>query len=344
MQNNNSYDLAYYLSRYFAVHLPGERGFSSNTIASYRDTFKQLLLYFQTEKNISPDKMKIEYLTTTDIRGFMNYLESTGKTVSTRNQRLAAIKGFMRYLQFVEPKFLILSQQILSVQAKKCSEATVSFTGTEGIAAILAQPNTLTRDGYRDMLLMALLYDSGARVSEIAKVRIEDLRLVEPCTISLNGKGRKKRIVPLSLKTAKLISCYLYKERLTLPEHRCRLLFTNRQGTQFTRAGIAYILSKYVKQVQNANPALGLADLSPHCFRHSKAMHLLQAGVPLIYIRDFLGHSQIKTTEIYAKADSEAKRRALERAYPLLEPDLKTMENSWTEDEGLIKWLESLCR
>lgn len=164
-------------------------------------------------------------------------------------------------------------------------------------------------------------------------------------TIIPEVKDYEDRTVPLSDKTAHLIVHFLKKENLQAPEYRCQLLFTNPQGNSLTRAGVSYILKKYSDQVRTANPELLPEVVTPHCVRHSKAMHLLQAGVPLIYIRDFLGHSQIRTTEIYAKADSKAKRSALENAYPELMAGISASlpSHSWKDDIDLIQWLDNLC-
>lgn len=339
----NKRDFSFYLTRYFSVYLPGDRGFSFHTIASYRDTFKQLLNYVKEVRNIPPQKMSLELFTSQLVRQFLDYIEAQGKTISTRNQRLAAIKAFTNYLIYEDPVHLFQYQQILKIRAKKYAEPTVSYFTAEGVAALLGQPDTTTRRGYRDMLLLSLLYDSGARVSEIIQVRIGDIRFTKPYTILLHGKGNKDRSVPLSEKTVQLTINFLRKENLQAPEYRCRILFTNPQGTSLTRAGVAYILKKYSDQLRLINPALLPRAITPHGMRHSKAMHLLQAGVPLIYIRDFLGHSQIRTTEIYARADSEAKRNALANAYPKLMIGIPEYSSSWKEDTDLIKWLENLC-
>ena len=341
----NERNFSFYLTRYFLTYLPGDCGFSSNTIASYRDTFKQLLKYAKEIRNTPPQKMSLEFFTVQLICDFLNNIEAQGKSVSTRSQRLAAIKAFTNYLSYEDPEHLFQYQQILKIRAKKCAEPTVSYFSVEGAAALLRQPDAETRHGYRDMLLLALLYDSGARVSEIIQVRIGDIRLSKPCTILLHGKGSKDRTVPLSDKTVQLIVRFLKKENLQAPEYRCQLLFTNPQGNSLTRAGVSYILKKYSDQVRTANPELLPEVVTPHCVRHSKAMHLLQAGVPLIYIRDFLGHSQIRTTEIYAKADSKAKRSALENAYPELMAGISASlpSHSWKDDIDLIQWLDNLC-
>lgn len=339
----SSRDFSYYLAHYFSVYLPGDRGFSTHTIASYRDTFKQFLVYFKEEMKVPPHKMSLDLLTGQSVRQFLDYLEKQGKSVSTRNQRLAAIKAFANYLIYDDPAHLLQYKQILKIKAKKCIEPTVSYLTIEGITALLRQPDASTKHGYRDMLLLSLLYDSGARVSEIAQLKIGDIRLTSPCTILLHGKGSKDRIVPLSDKSAKLIGNYLHREDLLSTEARCRLLFTNPQGNVLTRSGISYILDKHAQEGRKTHPELVPERLTPHCIRHSKAMHLLQAGVPLIYIRDFLGHSQIKTTEIYAKTDSELKRKALSNTYPQLIVETDEGVHSWKEDSDLIKWLENLC-
>ena len=336
-------NFSYYLTQYFSIYLPGDRGFSTNTIASYRDTFKQLLNYTKEIQNIPPQKMELELFTGQLVRQYLEYLEKQGKSVSTRNQRLAAIKAFSNYLAYEDPEHLFQYQTILKIRAKRSAEPTVSYFSVAGAAALLGQPDTTTRHGYRDMLLLSLLYDSGARVSEIVQVRIGDIRLTEPHTLLLHGKGSKDRIVPLSDKTAQLILNFLRKENLQDPEYCCRMLFTNPQGKPLTRAGVSYVLKKYADQVRIVNPKLLPNPLTPHCVRHSKAMHLLQAGSPLIYIRDCLGHSQIRTTEIYAKADSEAKRSALANAYPKFMTDVAEKSESWKEDDDLIQWLENLC-
>lgn len=227
---------------------------------------------------------------------------------------------------------------------KKQPEATVSYMSVDGVACVLKQPDMHTKSGYRDSLLLALMYDCGARVSEMTDTRIGDIRTDNPATLVLHGKGSKDRIVPLSSKTAELVKSYLIQCNMTAPVFKDKYLFTNRCGEQLTRAGIAYVLKKYVDLAREKEPTLIPDKFSPHCMRHSKAMHILQAGVAIIYIRDFLGHNSIKTTEVYAKADGKSKRAALEAAYAdVLTPEQKTMP-SWNDDESLMKFLSDLCK
>lgn len=340
---HNTKGFAYAVSHFFKFYLPGERGFSENTIASYRDTFKQLLLYFRMEKEIAPEQLELSDFSRDVVIKFLASLESKGKSVSTRNQRLAAIKSFFGYIKFSFPDYLDISQEILGIRMKKQPEPTVSYLTVDGISTLLHKPDATTRSGYRDMLILTLLYDSGARVSELAQIRIGDIRSQNPSTIILHGKGGKDRIVPLSSKTVDLICNYLKCENLDTPEKKDKLLFTNRQGSQLSRIGITYVLKKYVALVRQGQPEAIPDSISAHSIRHSKAMHLLQAGVPLIYIRDFLGHSKVSTTEIYARADSESKRKALEAVYSPTIPIDKSAP-MWNDDPSLMSFLESLCK
>jgi site-specific recombinase XerD len=229
------------------------------------------------------------------------------------------------------------------MRMKKQPEPTICYMSAEGVACLLRQPDSRTRAGYRDMLILTLLYDSGARVSEIIKTRVGDIRVQSPAKIILHGKGSKDRIAPLSEKTVTLIKHYLNSENLGRPEHRDKLLFVNHSGEQLTRAGAAYILHKCVDMARAKEPTLIPAKFSPHCMRHSKAMHLLQAGVALIYIRDFLGHNSITATEAYAKADGKTKRAALDMAYSDMHISDPTLTASWNNDASLMRFLENLC-
>lgn len=334
-------DFSYYITRYFTIHLPQERNFTENTIASYRDVFKGLILFFKTEKGVSPNSIQIDMLTPQVIQEYLNYLSGKGNSISTQNQRLAVLKGFMKYLQLSDPQYLFLTKQVLGITAKKSRTPVISFASPDGISSLLSKPNQMTDKGFRDLLLLTLLYDSAARVSEIIKVKIGEIRTKEPCSILLHGKGNKNRYVPLSSKTGDLLRYYLQCNSLDDEKSRCQLLFTNNRGEQLTRAGVTYILKKYIDMVHMEDPELIPEPFSPHCLRHSKAMHLLKSGVPLIYIRDFLGHSQIATTEVYAKADGAAKRLALEQAYSFTVPNQNTL--SKRKDDDILLWLKKLC-
>ena len=227
-------------------------------------------------------------------------------------------------------------QEILAIPAKKQAQPGVNHLTAGQTRLLLAQPDRSTRRGRRDATLLATLYDTAARVPEFAGLTVRDIRLQPPALAVLTGKGRKTRHVPLGGNTAALLGAYLAEHGLDKPSHDDHPLFVSQHRRKLTRGGIAWIIRKYQAQ---ADPALAGADLSPHVLRHSKAMHLCEAGIPLPYIRDILGHVDLSTTEIYARASTEAKRKALEAAYTdIVTDDLP----EWNQNPGLLNWLASL--
>ena len=331
-------DFAVFLHRFLTSHLAGLRGCSPNTIASYRDTFKLLIAWFSDGRSIPPDKLTLDCIDAAAITGFLNWLEAERhNSIATRNQRLAAVSSFFRWLQSQDPARMAGCQDILAVPAKKKAQPGVNHLTAGQTRRLLAQPDRSTRRGRRDATLLATLYDTAARVSEFADLTVRDIRLQPPALAVLTGKGRKTRHVPLGGNTAALLDAYLAEHGLDKPGHDDHPLFVNQHRSKLSRGGIAWIIRKY--QAQAGDPALAGADLSPHVLRHSKAMHLYEAGVPLPYIRDILGHVDLSTTEIYARASTEAKRKALEAAYTdIVTDDLP----EWNQDPGLLNWLASL--
>lgn len=341
---NKKIFLSYFISNYFRLYLPGERGFSPETIASYRDTFKQFLLFCKDEIGKEPEALTLDDFQRNLVLKYLDNLEISGKSISTRNQRLAAIKSFVNYLKYEAPDYLNSLSTILDIRMKKAKEPVISYLAVDGVALILSQPDMRTKSGLRDVMILTMLYDTAARVSELASIRVGDIRLNVPSTIVLHGKGNKDRIVPVSDNTASLIQRYISCFKLDGIENKDKFLFQNRTGRQFTRAGIAYVLKKYVDAAREKSPEVIPLKFSPHCMRHSKAMHLLQAGVAIIYIRDFLGHSSINTTEVYAKADEKTKRDALEKAYSKTITSQVDNVELWNDDETLMDFLTGLCK
>ncbi|TLS48303.1 integrase [Paenibacillus antri] len=335
-------DFAYQLTTYLSKHLPGRAGTSRNTICSYRDTFSLLLRFCSEEKGLVIEKIRLETLQKNLIDEFLAWLETKrGCSVSTRNQRLAAIHAFFRYVQLEEPSHLFLCQQILAIPMKRSVSKAMNYLSLDAMKAILESPDSTCLTGRRDLVLLSLMYDTGSRVQEIADLIAADVRLENPSTVKITGKGNKSRLVPLMTPTAKLLEQYMVEHDLKLIAHRSYPLFQNRSNGKLTRAGIAYILKKYVDEARSQHPELIPKVVSPHCFRHSKAMHLLQSGVNLVYIRDLLGHVSIKTTEVYARADSQMKRNALENAYQGTTPSEMPI---WQQNQELLKWLKDLGR
>jgi site-specific recombinase XerD len=333
-------DFAANISRYLGIYLPGQSGASINTVRSYRDTFSLFLRYCD-EQGLPPQKLTLERITRQLIENFLFWLEN-GRDCSaaTRNNRLAAIHAFYRYLQIEQPQMLNRCQEILAVPYKKTQKKVMSYLTLDGIKAILNQPDTSTLTGRRDLAMLSLLYDTGARVQELVDLRIEDVRLSSPTVIKLTGKGNKTRLVPIMVPTEKLLRQYLTEHDKDYAAHGGYPLFCNRAGQKLTRAGVTYILGKYLSQAKSIGVDGLPGSLSPHALRHSKAMHLLQSGVNLVYIRDLLGHADVSTTEVYARADEHFKRKALEQAYPSPTPILETP--IWHKDDDLLGWLKNL--
>jgi len=333
-------NFAYHLTTYLSKYLPGNAGISRNTILSYRDTFSLLLRFCSENKAMMIEKITLKTLTKCLIDEFLTWLETQrGCAISTRNQRLAAIHSFFRYLQLEEPGHIFMCQQILCIPMKRTARKAINYLTLDAIKAILEAPDTTYLMGRRDLVLLSMLYDTGARVQEIADLTVADVRLENPSTIKMTGKGNKSRLVPLMTPTARLLEQHLSEHDLKHAEYGTHPVFQNRSRSKLTRAGIAYILNKHVETARMLHPELMPKKISPHIFRHSKAMHLLQAGVNLVYIRDFLGHATIKTTEIYARADSLMKRNALEKAYQITSPSEMPV---WQQNHALLKWLKEL--
>lgn len=335
-------DFAKHLTKYFTEHLILEKGASSNTIRAYSNTFSLLLAFMEDKEHIKADRLSCNHFTREIILRFLDWLQSDRQCGnSTRNQRLAAIHSFFKYLQYEDPKQIQLWQDILYIKVKRHVKKSVNYLSVDGIHFLLEQIPADTKDGRRNLALIALLYDSGARVQEIIDLTPSSLRLNKPYSITILGKGNKKRIVPLMEEQIALLRMYMEENRLNEPAFSQRPLFSNSRGGKLSNSGVTYILNMYAHNARILKPELILEKISPHSLRHSKAMHLLQAGVNLVYIRDILGHVSIQTTEIYARADSKLKREALEAAYINVIPNLSN-EGSWEKDSKLKQWLMNL--
>ena len=332
-----------FLSKFFTDHLAGERAASPRTMASYRDAMKLLLIWFKDAERIPPEKLRLADIDRPRVLRFLDWLETERRcSVSTRNQRLAVIKSFCRYSAVEQPERLEQVTQVLAIRQKNAPAPDLGHLSGDEVKALLAEPGSATPRAARDTALLALAYDSAARVQELCDLDVADIRRTNPMTVAIRGKGSKIRYVPVMGPTAELVADYL--------EHRqphlglgadADPLFCGPNHSRLTRSGIAKLLARHVRAIRARDPswAPGLA-VTPHTLRRSRAMHLIQAGVNLIYIRDLLGHADVSTTEIYARADAETKRKAIENAYEPLTPDVLP---DWTVDSSLISWLESLA-
>jgi integrase/recombinase XerD len=332
-------DLALRLKGFLGEYLPMQRKLSPNTIRGYRDAFVLLLRYCREIRKLRVERLDLHQIDTGLVVDFLEHLEHERKcSPTTRNHRLTAIHSFFRYVQTEEPERVLQCQRILAIPLRRINHAEPTYLCDKDLAVLLRQPRRSTRGGRRDAVLLSVLYDTGARVQELIDLRVQDLRLETPAMVRLTGKGRKTRLVPLMPSTVEALRHYLREEKLDAPETVDTPLFRNRQGAPFSRWGIRYLLAKYSQRARVKHPSLP-SKVTPHTLRHSKAMHLLQAGNPGIIIRDILGHAHSQSTEVYARADLEMKRRALQKAGKA--PTLSD-RRSWQRDPDLLRWLQSL--
>jgi len=330
-------DFSYYLTDFLSKYLPGEKGASKNTIDSYRDTFILFLRFLKEKENIETEYLTLNMVTKDLIVTYLNWTEKERRcSTSTRNVRLAALHSFFQYLQYENPDNLIEWQRILSIPVKKAEKQTINYLTLDGIKLLLEMPDQNTEKGRRNLALLTLMYDTAARVQEIIDLNPSRIRLDKPYTIKLIGKGKKARIVPLMEPTVKILKQYMKEQNLLETSHNSHSLFFNRSKEKLTRAGINYILTKYKIMAREKIETLIPEKISCHSLRHTKAMHLLQSGVNLVYIRDILGHSSVQVTEIYARVDSKQKRDAIEKAYTDVTPK---EEPIWQKNDTLLNWL-----
>jgi len=328
---------SYHVEKYFAEYLPSFIGASANTCKSYRDTFVQLLGYIETKQRVKPSKVRLETLTVDVVERFLLYIEEErGVGASTRNQRLAAIHSFTAYLQRKELSCFEQCAAILNIPFKKTTSPSMAWMSVREMEILFSIPNTSSKKGLRDLAVLVILYETGARVQELIDLTVASFHL-EPGSpyVELRGKGNKLRRNPVDVNAVAILKQYLDAYMIKSPEHP---IFTNSHHEKLTRPGIQHIVSKCIKNARQMHPDCFKRKYSNHSFRHSKAMHLLEAGVNLIYIRDFLGHSSVTTTEIYAKTNPEIKRKII-TDNALASSTSKHYDD--TEREDLMAWLKN---
>ncbi|KJS13479.1 MAG: integrase [Peptococcaceae bacterium BRH_c8a] len=332
-------DFSYYLTSYLTKYLPDELGASTNTVASYRDTYMLFLVYLRDVHEIPVEKLCLIDITKNRVEAFLDWIESKRNcSIQTRNVRLAAIHSYFKYLQYENPDNLLEWQRILSIPVKKGEKGTLNYMTLDGIKLLLEMPDQNTVAGRRDLALLSLMYDTAARVQEIIDLTPKMVRLEQPYIIKLIGKGQKARVVPLMESQLRILRQYMEERNLLEPHANQYPLFFNKRHEKLTRAGVGYILDKYIQMARERSPSLIPEKFTCHCLRHSKSMHMLQAGVNLVYIRDILGHCSIQTTEIYARADSKQKREAIEKAYTEVVPK---EQPQWQTNRNLLDWLKN---
>lgn len=338
----NRTDFAIYLNKYLTDYMVNDRGSSNRTIDSYRYAFIDLLEYYSEEKNIAADKVALSDLTYDNISEFLGWLQDhLNNSISTRNQKQAAINSFIRYLTYSKPEYMPEYQRILGIPIKKVPQKEISYLKEDGIKLLMEQVSLNHINGFRDYIILMMLYTTGMRVSELINLKVKDISLASPYTVLVHGKGQKSRFIPLNSVLIPIIKQYIKEMHYDIPSHMDDWLFINHMKTQFTRQGICYIVTKYANAARKIKPDLIPGDISPHKLRHSTAMGLVASGVDLIYIRDLLGHVSVRTTERYARADAKLKREAIEAASKEIVPK---EEPQWDNNVSLKNWLKDLCK
>ena len=329
-------DFAVLVTKFLTEYLPLHRNCSKNTINSYKDSLKLFILFLRDDKSININKFKMHQINRELILEFIEWLKNRGNAPVTINQRLAGIKSFINFAQYESVENLAYLQSVLSVKSLKTTTRQVDYLTEEQMNKLINLPPTDTFTGLRHRIIMCLLYDTGARVQELCDLKIEDINLGNNPTVKLHGKGSKIRIVPISKNMNQILEVYIskYFTDVTL---RKEYLIRNKNNQQMSRDGIEYIVQKYASILKNNDPSFP-SKVHPHMFRHSKAMHMLAVDIPIVYIRDFLGHEDISTTMIYARADSRKKNEAINNLAPKL---IEENYVDWNKDKDLLDFLNS---
>lgn len=333
MKNNSFQSL---LQSFFLDRLIKQKNASSFTVSSYRDTFRIFLKFMKEKKQCAPSKVTIEMVNAENVIDFLNYIESIrNNSVNTRNNRLAAIHSFMEYVSFQAPEYLGIVQRVMIVPFKKTETRMIDYLIKEEVDSILEVCDLGCWLGRRDRLMISILFNTGVRVSELVSIKIKDITINKNGTglIRVIGKGRKERTIPLWKSTQSYLADYMAETRCSDDDY----LFKSKQGENLTRSGVTYRLDCLVKKAAFHCPSLLKKRVTPHVFRHTTAMHLLEAGVDISTIAIWLGHESIETTHKYMVADIRLKEKALAKVN---EPNVS--EFRYKPSEDILNFLDSL--
>ena len=330
--------LATFMKRFFGHYLPVQKGLSVNTVRAYRDAVKLLLCYAADTLGKTADELAAEDITETLVLDFLDQVEQgRGCSPRTRNARLAAIRTLFAFIAREEPILMLPCQQVRTIPLKRTTHKTIDYLEEKEMQAVFAAVDVNSRTGIRDRALLLLLYNTGARVSEIVALKLTDLRLDDSAQVKLLGKGKKERSCPLWPETVAAVEAYL-KQRDPI-EPGTERVFLNANGLPITRFGIRHITRKYGAQVQAQQLSVTPKPLNPHTIRHTTAMHLLRAGNDINMVSYWLGHADINTTHIYVEIDMETKRKMIDRARA---PRI-SKKAPWQQPH-VLQWLNKLAR
>jgi site-specific recombinase XerD len=328
--------LAFLLHMFFHEWMGKQRNLSRHTVCSYRDTWK-LFLRFAAERNRREiTELSLVDLQAGEVLAFLEHLEKDRKvSIGTRNCRLAAIHAFFAFVAHREPLLIQQCAEIARIPVKKMSRPAMCYMDAEEIAAVLREPDRSLLEGQRDHALLAFLYNTGARIQEALDVCPRAIRFESPAQVELFGKGRKSRICPLWPETVDVLKALLRRQ----PRADDETIFVNRYGQPLGAAGVRFKLKQYVQAAARHVPSLATKRVTPHTWRHSVGVQLVAAGVDVTVIRNWLGHARLDTTNHYARANLETKRKALEQIEPSTKPGKPPR---WRQKPELLIWLDSL--
>lgn len=337
MTRSRSDRLLALVESYFNQHLRRVRGASAHTIRAYGHALRLFFLFLATRLRRPVSDLALDDIVVESVLAFLDHVEVTrGNQATTRNFRLAAIRGFVEHLLRNDLSRAEQYRRILAVRAKRARQRPVEYLEPEHVRAILDQPDRRSLTGLRDYALLIFLYNTGARISEALGVTPDDLRLAPPRHVRIRGKGSKERICPLWRETATALGRLVEADGA-----KTAVVFRSATGRPLSRDGAAYLLTKYAERAAGEVPALRRRKISPHVLRHSCAVALLQAGVDLTVIRDYLGHASVATTGRYVATNIEMKREVLQAFWQRAGLSARG-EQRWRPAPGVIGFLASL--
>jgi site-specific recombinase XerD len=333
-------ELASSIRGFFEQHLVAQRGLSPNTVLAYRDALKLLLTFAAELHRKSCTDLTLDHLADDTVRRFLRHLEDDRhNSVTTRNVRLAAIHAFFQYLAGTDPRHLARCQAILSVPFKRREHRVPQYLERDEVQAIFRQIDCRAPGGLRDDALLRVLYNAGMRAQEVVDLDVNHVRFTRPFTVLIHGKGRKERVCPLWRETLIAVKNYLQTRDVRFTDSGP--LFLNARGQRLTRFGVRYIVAHRIADAAKVCPTLQTRRITPHTWRHTTAMHLLQSNVDLAMIRSWLGHASIETTNTYVEIDLEMKRKTLQSCEKLI-PKSTTSASTWRHNKDILSWLASL--
>lgn len=328
--------LAALLHAFFHDWMGKQKNLSHHTVCSYRDTWKLFLRFVSERRRREIAELSLADLQAAEVLMFLEHLEKDRKvSVGTRNCRLAAIRSFFAFVAHREPLAIAQCAEIAHIPVKKRSRPAMCYMDAEEISAILREPDRSSLEGQRDHALLAFLYNTGARIQEALDVCPRAIRFESPAQVELLGKGRKSRICPLWPETTEVLKALLKRQ----PRPATEPIFVNRYGQPLGAAGVRFKLKQYVRAAARHVPSLATKRITPHIWRHSVGVQLVAAGVDVTVIRNWLGHVRLDTTNQYARANLETKRKALEQVDPTTRPGRPPR---WKRNPELLTWLDSL--